>query len=151
MKPTKRIHIPYNGPIYAKQGVYGPIVTPYKEDLDVIQQMLVAGIPVYEVVDGREIKLTLSNFKQDFTKQEQEEKVTVDKNPKIPVPSDFTKVEDTEVDKKPEESEENNKVEGNEPSSEENKQQEKNNSNKNNANARNQEKKDIKPDKVTKK
>ena len=79
---NKRIRIPYSGPIYAKAGVYGPITNPYREDIPVIQQILMAGIPVVEVVNGREIDLNLSNFKQDFTVPDPE--VTV------PVPSDFT-------------------------------------------------------------
>jgi hypothetical protein len=86
-KPTKRIRIPYSGTIYAKSGVYGPITTPYREDLDVIQAILVSGIPVIEVIDGREIPLTLSNYKKDFTKKEQ---VKTDPTVVVPVPSEFT-------------------------------------------------------------
>jgi hypothetical protein len=93
-KPTKRIRIPYSGSIYAKQGVYGPITTPYREDIDVIQAILVAGIPVIEVIDGREIKLTIVNYKEDFSdkKEEESDPVPLDPNVVVPVPSDITPI-----------------------------------------------------------
>lgn len=84
MATKKRIRIPYNGRIAAKLGVFGPVTTPYYEDINVIQTMLGARIPIIEVIDGREIKLTLANYKEDFNK--------VVRQPvyiKVPVPSDL--------------------------------------------------------------
>jgi hypothetical protein len=62
----KRIVIKYNGPIYPKAGVYGPIDIPYLEDHQTIFALLVQNYPVYEVLDnGEELRLTIANFEAD--------------------------------------------------------------------------------------
>jgi hypothetical protein len=76
----KNIRIPYNGPIYPKGGVYGPITNPYSEDIRTIFLMLSQGIKVIEVFpDGKEIQLTTSNFDKDLSKKE-EKPIEVKKN-----------------------------------------------------------------------
>lgn len=63
---TKRIVIPYNGPIYPKGGVYGPINTPYVENVRTIGVLLLNNYPVEEVLDnGKRVKLTLQNYDKD--------------------------------------------------------------------------------------
>lgn len=66
-KYSKNIRIDHHGPIYAKGGMYGPIITPYKEtDKFVVSQMIMAGIKVVEVLpNGTEVVLTLDNFDKD--------------------------------------------------------------------------------------
>lgn len=63
---TKRIVIPHNGPIYPKGGVYGPINTPYVENVRTIGVLLLNNYPVEEVLDnGEHVKLTLQNYDKD--------------------------------------------------------------------------------------
>lgn len=63
----KRIRIPYNGPILAKGGIYGPIQVPYIEDVSLIGAMLLSNIPIVEVLDnGKETTLTLQNYNHDI-------------------------------------------------------------------------------------
>lgn len=63
---TKRIVIPHNGPIYPKGGVYGPINTPYVENVRTIGVLLLNNYPVEEVLDnGEQVKLTLQNYDKD--------------------------------------------------------------------------------------
>lgn len=63
---TKRIVIPHNGPIYPKGGVYGPINTPYVENVRTIGVLLLNNYPVEEVLDnGEHVELTLQNYDKD--------------------------------------------------------------------------------------
>ena len=64
----KTITIPHTGPIYAKGGVYGPITTPYREDVQTIGAMLLGRIKVNEVLeDGTEVELTLAGLTKKVT------------------------------------------------------------------------------------
>jgi hypothetical protein len=63
---TKYIKIPYNGPIYAKGGIYGPITTPYVEEVSTIFRMISDKVKVVEVLsDGKEIELNATNFNKN--------------------------------------------------------------------------------------
>lgn len=83
----KMITVHYNGPIRAKGGVCGPILTPYNEDIDTIFKMLTQGIKVVEVLkDKSEVILNLSNFNTDNEPvEETETKVVEDKVEPTPV------------------------------------------------------------------
>lgn len=62
----KRIIIPQSGPIFPKGGVYGPIETPYMEDVHTISVLLLNNYKVVEVLeDGTKVPLTLQNFDKD--------------------------------------------------------------------------------------
>ncbi|NNV04723.1 hypothetical protein, partial [Brevibacillus sp. MCWH] len=62
----KRIIIPQSGPIFPKGGVYGPIETPYMEDVRTISVLLLNNYKVVEVLeDGTKVPLTLQNFDKD--------------------------------------------------------------------------------------
>jgi len=70
---AKLIKIKSNGPIYAKGGVYGPIETPYAEDLGTVFRMLSAGVKIVEVLeDGTEVVLTVSNFDKNNAPKKEE-------------------------------------------------------------------------------
>lgn len=59
----KKITIATSGPLSIKGGVRGPIDIPYKEDVKVIAQMLMAKYKVYEhLEDGTKILLTFQNY-----------------------------------------------------------------------------------------
>jgi hypothetical protein len=74
---TKRIVIPHNGPIYPKGGVYGPINTPYVEQVRTIGVLLLNNYPVEEVLDnGERVKLTLQNYDKDNSAKKEAEKVS---------------------------------------------------------------------------
>lgn len=63
MANTKLITIPHTGPIYPKSGIFGPIETPYVEDVSVIGTLLMKNYPVIEHKEnGEQVELTLSNF-----------------------------------------------------------------------------------------
>lgn len=63
MAKTKLITIPHVGPIYPKSGIFGPIETPYVEDISVIGTLLMKNYPVIEHrEDGEQVELTLANF-----------------------------------------------------------------------------------------
>lgn len=65
----KIVKVLSKGPIYAKGGVYGPIETPYKEDVRTIFNMISRGVRVVEVLrSGAEIELTPSNFDKNNDK-----------------------------------------------------------------------------------
>lgn len=74
----KKIKILYRGPIYEKGSIYGPITTPYLEDVRTISRLLLSGKKVVEVLDGGiELELDLNNFNIDnSTPQPVEEVVT---------------------------------------------------------------------------
>ncbi len=60
---TKMIKILHNGPIYEKSGIFGPIRTPYMEDVQTIFRLLSGGKKVVEVLsNGKEVELNVSNF-----------------------------------------------------------------------------------------
>lgn len=62
---TKKIKVLSRKPIYAKGGVYGPILTPYSETIENIFAMLRDRVKVVEVLeDGREVELTFANYKK---------------------------------------------------------------------------------------
>ena len=62
----KKIKILTSGPIRAKGLIYGPVLTPFMENEDTIFALLAAGVDVVEVLpDGKEVKLTVMNFKED--------------------------------------------------------------------------------------
>jgi len=62
----KRIKILTKGIITVKGFIYGPVLTPYNEDLDTIFKMLSTGVEVVEVLDdGTEVKLDMMNFNAD--------------------------------------------------------------------------------------
>jgi hypothetical protein len=64
----KKVRIPFNGPIYGKHGLYGPITVPFLEDVNVIGSLLIQKTPVIEVHDdGTETVLNLNNFNIDNT------------------------------------------------------------------------------------
>lgn len=66
----KKIKVLYRGPIYEKGGIYGPITTPYLEDVKTISRFLLSGKKVSEVLDdGTEISLDLTNFNTDNSNQ----------------------------------------------------------------------------------
>ncbi|MMZ42266.1 hypothetical protein D1872_37860 [compost metagenome] len=71
----KKIRIPFNGPIYGKHGLYGPITVPFLEEVSVIGSLLIQKTPVIEVHDdGTETVLNLNNFNIDNTPVVVEEK-----------------------------------------------------------------------------
>jgi hypothetical protein len=60
------VTIPSPGPIFPKGGINGPILTPYREDVQTIGILLMRGHRVTEVLPNAEsIELNLSNFDQD--------------------------------------------------------------------------------------
>lgn len=77
------IVIPHNGPILPKGGIYGPITSPYMEDIATIGLLVMRNYRIDEVLaDGTHIELTPSNFDKEHTKKTEvvpvEEKQTVD-------------------------------------------------------------------------
>ena len=63
---NKKIKILTSAPIYAKGGVYGPVLTPYVEDVGTIYRMISSGIKVVEVFStGYELELTNNNFDKE--------------------------------------------------------------------------------------
>lgn len=68
MNTKKRIKVLSSGIIRVKGFMYGPILTPYFEDIDTIYAMITSGVKVVEVADdGKEIELTISNIGSDNT------------------------------------------------------------------------------------
>lgn len=58
----KLITIDTRGPIWLKQGIIGPIITPYLEEVSLITVMLRQGLAVTEVLEtGERLPLTLEN------------------------------------------------------------------------------------------
>lgn len=64
---TKLIRIPHRGVILGRPGgIIGPILTPYREELDVVRRMVQLGTSVVEVLpDGKEKKLTVANLLEE--------------------------------------------------------------------------------------
>lgn len=59
----KRIIVPHHGPILIKGGMYGPILSPFMEEISEISRLLSSGVAVTEILsDGSEVKLTMKNF-----------------------------------------------------------------------------------------
>lgn len=66
MSNRKKIVIPHRGPIMAKGGIYGPILTPYLEELHLIQALIIGRVKVEEVLsNGMHIPLDLTNYNKD--------------------------------------------------------------------------------------
>ena len=62
----KRIVINFRGPIQPKAGAYGPILTPYYENMQTINALVTGGYNVEEVLStGKRVKLTLENANED--------------------------------------------------------------------------------------
>ena len=63
---VKRIKILTPGPIPSRGNIYGPVLTPFYETLSSIFRFVASGVDVVEVLsDGTEVKLTVSNYKND--------------------------------------------------------------------------------------
>ena len=79
-KTYKMIKIPYNGPIMPLGGVYGPINSPFKQEVNEISALIMKGYPIIEVLNnGSEVNLTLSNFDKDNNpKVEKKENIVVE-------------------------------------------------------------------------
>lgn len=85
MDNFKRIRIHSRGVIEPKGFIIGPILTPYKEKLDVIFQLITANYNVVEVLDdGTEVILTATNYDKDNSlagrKEELEEEAKVEES-----------------------------------------------------------------------
>ena len=66
MENSKKIKILTKGVIHSKGLIYGPVLTPYMETLDNIFTLLADGVHIVEVLnDGTELKLDITNFKND--------------------------------------------------------------------------------------
>lgn len=80
----KRIKITTNGPITIpnpKKGVptyiWGPVLTPYYETVDMIFKLLSVGVKINEVTDGGdEVELTLQNYQNDNSKKTKAKETT---------------------------------------------------------------------------
>lgn len=72
MMPEKKlITIPHNGPIFPKASIQGPVETPYLENIETIATLLLTRHPVVEHVGGKQIPLTIQNYRQDFSVEEE--------------------------------------------------------------------------------
>lgn len=75
----KKIKILTSGPITAIGYIWGPVLTPYYEDADVIFKLLSAGTKIVEVTDdGTEVELTLQNYQSDNSKNARDKKAKAD-------------------------------------------------------------------------
>lgn len=73
----KKITIPHAGPIYAKGGVMGPIISKHNETLENIALLLQGNYPVIEHLEnGEQVQLTLANFRTDFNAKNKAAKVS---------------------------------------------------------------------------
>lgn len=60
---TKMIKILSEKHVYSKGGIFGPVLTPFRESVANIFLMLLENIELSEVLaDGKEVKLTFQNF-----------------------------------------------------------------------------------------
>lgn len=60
---TKMIKILSEKHVYSKGGIYGPVLTPFRETVANIFLMLLENIELSEVLpDGKEVKVTFQNF-----------------------------------------------------------------------------------------
>lgn len=60
---TKMIKILSEKHVYSKGGIYGPVLTPFRESVANIFLMLLENVKLSEVlVDGKEVELTFQNF-----------------------------------------------------------------------------------------
>lgn len=83
----KMITIPHPGPIYGKGGIYGPITTPFLEDVSTIVTILMKGAPVIEhLPDGSTVQLDLTNVRVDHTKKVEKPRVPETKQEKQETP-----------------------------------------------------------------
>lgn len=63
----KKIVINTAGPISLKSGIYGPILTPYKERIETVVALVTHGYNVLEVLEnGEQVKLTLQNVNKNL-------------------------------------------------------------------------------------
>jgi hypothetical protein len=70
----KMVVIPHAGPIYPKGGIFGPITTPYAEEISTIGVLLMQGYKVAEVLSEGLLELDLSNFDKDNSAVNEAEK-----------------------------------------------------------------------------
>lgn len=100
MNEKKKIKILSTGPIECCGFVWGPVLTPYMEDVSKIFKMISAGIHVVEVLeDGTEVKLTVENLKKDNSVVEPRPEETMD--PVVEEPTEEEKVEEVSDDETP--------------------------------------------------
>lgn len=60
---TKMIKILSEKHVYSKGGIYGPVLTPFRESVANIFLMLLENVKLSEVLaDGKEVELTFQNF-----------------------------------------------------------------------------------------
>lgn len=77
MENFKRVKIYTQGMIEPKGCIYGPILTPYKEKLETIFNLISANYHVVEVLpDGKEVILTTSNYDKDNTVEGRKEEAS---------------------------------------------------------------------------
>lgn len=63
---TKMIKIKSEKHVYSKGGIYGPVLTPFRETVANIFLMILENIKVVEVLkDGSEVELTIMNFNKE--------------------------------------------------------------------------------------
>ena len=97
----KRIKILTSGPIPSRGNIYGPVLTPFYEPVSSIFKFVASGIDVVEVLsDGSEVKLTVSNYKNDNEAAIVNNNGGEIKNPEVKVnenTQDETPVEETET------------------------------------------------------
>ena len=63
---TKMIKIESEKHVYSKGGIYGPVLTPFRETVANIFLMILENIKVTEVLkDGSEVELTILNFNKE--------------------------------------------------------------------------------------
>lgn len=88
---SKKVRIPSAGILNALGGISGPINTPSFLGIKYIENLLVSGKEVIEVLeDGTEIKLDFNNYNKDNSKMAKElkEKVVVKEEPVVDVVDD---------------------------------------------------------------
>lgn len=83
---TKMIKILSEKHVYSKGGIYGPVLTPFRETVANIFLMLLENIELSEVLpDGKEVKVTFQNFNKvniaDVEEDDEEEEVGSDEEP----------------------------------------------------------------------
>ena len=71
---TKMIKILSEKHIYSKGGIFGPVLTPFRETVADIFLMLLENVELVEVTeDGKDVKLTIQNFNKVNTGVTEEE------------------------------------------------------------------------------
>ena len=71
---TKMIKILSEKHVYSKGGIYGPVLTPFRESVANIFLMLLENVKLSEVLaNGKEVELTFQNFNTVNTAEDVEE------------------------------------------------------------------------------